>query len=57
MLMFAMPLCLIGSAPIIRRLLLSRPAPAVVLVASQAAYALVCYHLFDVWGHWIVPLR
>ncbi|MHB8996655.1 MAG: glycosyltransferase family 39 protein [Armatimonadota bacterium] len=57
MLMFAMPLCLIGSAPIIRRLLLSRPAPAVVLVASQAAYALICYHLFDVWGYWIVPLR
>jgi hypothetical protein len=57
MLMFAMPLCLIGSAPIIRRLLLSRPGPGVVIVASQAAYALICYHLFDVWGYWIIPLR
>lgn len=57
MLMFAMPLCLAGSAPIIRRLMLSRPGPAVVLVAAQAIYALICYHLFDVWGYWIVPLR
>jgi hypothetical protein len=57
MLMFAMPLCLIGSAPIIRRLLLNKPAPAVILVISQALYALICYHLFDVWGYWIIPLR
>ena len=30
---------------------------AVTLILAQAAYAVVCYHLFDVWGDWIRPYR
>lgn len=52
MLMFAMPLCLAGAAPVLRRLRLTRPAPAVVLVGAQVCYALACSQLFDVWGRW-----
>lgn len=55
MLMMAMPLCLIGAGGAVRRLRLYQPAPAVILVASQALYALVCFQLFEVWGGWIVP--
>ncbi|MEN6549635.1 MAG: hypothetical protein ABFE07_26615 [Armatimonadia bacterium] len=55
MLMMAMPLCLIGATGAVRRLRLYQPAPAVILIASQALYALVCFQLFEVWGAWIVP--
>ncbi|MEN6403605.1 MAG: hypothetical protein ABFD94_16810 [Armatimonadia bacterium] len=55
MLMMAMPLCLIGAGGAVRRLRLYQPAPAVILIASQAVYALVCFQLFEVWGAWIVP--
>jgi methylthioxylose transferase len=57
MLLFAMPLCLIGAGAALRRLGLTRPLPALALVLSQGLFALVGYQLFDVWGHWILPFR
>ena len=57
MLLFAMPLCLIGAGTVIRRLGLTRPLPALALVLSQGLLALVGYQLFDVWGHWVLPFR
>jgi hypothetical protein len=57
MLMFVMPLLLASSAPVLRRLRLHHLAPALVLIVAQAVYTVVCYHLFDVWGDWILPLR
>lgn len=57
MLMFVMPLLTAAGAPVLRRLRLDRVAPALALIVAQAAYAIVCYHLFDVWGDWIEPFR
>jgi len=57
MLLFAMPLCLIGAGTAMRRLGLTRPLPALALVLSQGLFALVGHQLFDVWGHWVLPFR
>jgi hypothetical protein len=57
LLLFAMPLCLLGAAGAVRTLRLTQPGPAMLLVLAQGLYALIGYQLFDVWGYWTIPFR
>ena len=57
MLLFVMPLCLLGAASAIRKLKLTQSGPALLLVLAQGLCALVSYQLFDVWGFWVWPFR
>jgi len=55
--LFAMPLCLLGAGSAVRSLRLTQAGPAVLLVLGQGLYTLIGYQLFDVWGYWTIPFR
>lgn len=57
LLLFAMPLCLLGAGSAVRTLRLTQPGPALLLVLGQGLYTLIGYQLFDVWGYWTIPFR
>lgn len=57
LLLFTMPIALVGAAPALRRLELTRGAAPALLVLAQGLYAVIGCQLFEVWGVWATAFR